>query len=110
MISLTSVPSVSSYLTVRLPLLPQRAVGCAFPSLHGLLTAWLLPHCFLVSVGSILYGATDSSAVFMVGRFIAGFGAAGISNASITIVSICAALEKRSGTVMASIPIGFNND
>jgi MFS family permease len=47
--------------------------------------------------------------MFMVGRFVAGFGAAGISNASITIVSNCAPLEKRSRTVMPSISSGFDN-
>lgn len=33
--------------------------------------------------------------MFIAGRFIAGFGAAGIRNGSITIVSNCAPLEKR---------------
>ncbi|EHL01923.1 putative HC-toxin efflux carrier TOXA [Glarea lozoyensis 74030] len=40
-------------------------------------------------------GAATSSNMFIVGRFIAGFGAAGIATGSITIVSLCAPLEKR---------------
>lgn len=35
--------------------------------------------------------------MFIVGRFVAGFGAAGVSNGSMNIVSNCAPLEKRPG-------------
>jgi MFS family permease len=33
--------------------------------------------------------------MFIVGRFIAGFGGAGVATGSITIISLCAPLEKR---------------
>ncbi|KAK8017143.1 major facilitator superfamily domain-containing protein [Apiospora marii] len=59
-------------------------------------TKWTFLGFFAVfELGSVLCGAAVSSPMFIVGRFIAGFGAAGISNGSITIVSSCAPLEKR---------------
>ena len=49
----------------------------------------------IFEIGSVLCGAATSSAMFIVGRFIAGFGAAGVATGGITIVSLCAPLEKR---------------
>ncbi|KAK8076199.1 major facilitator superfamily domain-containing protein [Apiospora phragmitis] len=60
-------------------------------------TKWNFLAFAVFELGSILWGAAISSAMFIIGRFVAGFGAAGISNGSITIVSCCAPLEKRPG-------------
>ncbi|KAI2603716.1 MFS general substrate transporter [Hypoxylon sp. NC1633] len=59
-------------------------------------TKWTFLIFFAVfEIGSILCGAAVSSSMFIVGRFVAGFGAAGIRNGSLNIVSNCAPLEKR---------------
>ncbi|EPE28198.1 MFS general substrate transporter [Glarea lozoyensis ATCC 20868] len=59
-------------------------------------TKWtFLVFSFIFEIGSVICGAATSSNMFIVGRFIAGFGAAGIATGSITIVSLCAPLEKR---------------
>jgi MFS family permease len=51
---------------------------------------------FLIfELGSVLCGAATSSAMFIGGRFVAGFGGAGVATGSITIVSLCAPLEQR---------------
>ncbi|KAF2679211.1 MFS general substrate transporter [Lentithecium fluviatile CBS 122367] len=46
-------------------------------------------------VGSAICGATPSSAVFILGRAIAGIGSAGINNGSIVVVIESVPLEKR---------------
>lgn len=51
----------------------------------------------IFEIGSVLCGAAVSSAMLIVGRAVAGFGAAGIINGAITIISSCAPLEKRPG-------------
>jgi MFS family permease len=48
-------------------------------------------------IGSVICGAAKSSPVFIVGRFIAGFGGAGVATGTITMVSNSAPLEKRAG-------------
>ncbi|KAH7087027.1 major facilitator superfamily domain-containing protein [Paraphoma chrysanthemicola] len=59
-------------------------------------TKWTYLVFFLIfEVGSVICGAATSSAMFIVGRFIAGFGGAGVATGSITIISLCAPLEKR---------------
>ncbi|EFE44107.1 hypothetical protein TRV_01125 [Trichophyton verrucosum HKI 0517] len=49
----------------------------------------------IFEIGSILCGAAISSNMLIVGRAIAGFGASGIINGAITIISSCVPLEKR---------------
>ncbi|KAH9890828.1 major facilitator superfamily domain-containing protein [Xylariomycetidae sp. FL2044] len=49
----------------------------------------------IFEIGSALCGAAVSSPMFIVGRFVAGFGAAGIRNGAINIVSRYAPLHKR---------------
>lgn len=51
----------------------------------------------IFELGSVLCGAAVSSAMLIVGRAVAGFGAACIINGAITIISGCAPLEKRPG-------------
>ncbi|KAI0173481.1 MFS general substrate transporter [Hypoxylon sp. FL1284] len=59
-------------------------------------TKWTFLVFFAVfEIGSVLCGAAVSSSMFIVGRFVAGFGAAGIRTGSLNIVSSCAPLEKR---------------
>jgi MFS family permease len=45
----------------------------------------------------VLCGAATSSDMLIVGRAVAGLGAAGIITGAITIISSCAPLEKRPG-------------
>ncbi|OAG01867.1 MFS transporter [Paraphaeosphaeria sporulosa] len=59
-------------------------------------TKWTFLVFFLIfEVGSVICGAATSSAMFIAGRFVAGFGGAGVATGSITIISLCAPLEKR---------------
>ncbi|KAF2757491.1 MFS general substrate transporter [Pseudovirgaria hyperparasitica] len=60
----------------------------------------------IFELGSILCGAAVSSNMLIVGRAIAGFGAAGIINGAITIISSCAPLERR--PVLIGITMGLN--
>ncbi|KAH6845699.1 major facilitator superfamily domain-containing protein [Chaetomium sp. MPI-CAGE-AT-0009] len=60
----------------------------------------------IFEIGSILCGAAVSSAMLIVGRAVAGFGAAGIINGAITIISSCAPLEKRPALI--GITMGLN--
>ncbi|ROW03046.1 hypothetical protein VMCG_05700 [Cytospora schulzeri] len=70
-------------------------------------TKWTFLVFFAIfEIGSVLCGAADSSAMFIVGRFIAGLGASGLRNGSITIVSSCAPLEKRPALI--GLTMGFN--
>ncbi|KAF7904576.1 hypothetical protein EAF00_001910 [Botryotinia globosa] len=57
-------------------------------------------------LGSLLCGAAVSSAMLIVGRAVAGFGAAGIIIGAITIVSSCVPMERRPG--LLGITMGFN--
>lgn len=52
----------------------------------------------IFELGSVLCGAAVSSNMLIVGRAVAGLGAAGITTGAITIISNCAPLEKRPGT------------
>lgn len=45
--------------------------------------------------------------MLIVGRFVAGLGAAGIANGSITIVSSCAPIEKRPGEYQHASDSGY---
>ncbi|KAF2683386.1 MFS general substrate transporter [Lentithecium fluviatile CBS 122367] len=68
---------------------------------------WTYLVFFLIfEVGSVICGAATSSALFIVGRFIAGFGGAGVATGSITIISLCAPLEKRPPLI--GLNLGFN--
>lgn len=49
----------------------------------------------IFEIGSVLCGAAISSNMLIVGRAIAGFGASGIINGAITIISSCVPLERR---------------
>jgi MFS family permease len=61
-------------------------------------TKWTFLVFFAVfEIGSVICGAANSSAVFIVGRFIAGFGGAGVATGTIAIVSNSAPLERRAG-------------
>jgi MFS family permease len=51
----------------------------------------------IFEVGSVVCAAANSSSVFIGGRFIAGFGGAGVATGTITMVSNSAPLEKRAG-------------
>ncbi|KAI1204467.1 MFS general substrate transporter [Annulohypoxylon truncatum] len=57
-------------------------------------------------IGSIICGAAISSPMFIVGRFIAGFGNAGIATGAIAIISNCAPLQKR--PMLIGLTMGFN--
>ncbi|KAK7739076.1 hypothetical protein SLS62_011326, partial [Diatrype stigma] len=59
----------------------------------------------IFEVGSVICGAASSSSVFIGGRFIAGFGAAGVATGTITMVSNSAPLEKRAGFYI-NLPVG----
>ncbi|CAI6227171.1 unnamed protein product [Periconia digitata] len=61
---------------------------------------------FVFEVGSVICGAATSSAMFIVGRFIAGFGGAGVATGSITIISLAAPLEKRPPLI--GLKLAFN--
>ncbi|KAI3393978.1 hypothetical protein diail_3339 [Diaporthe ilicicola] len=70
-------------------------------------TKWTFLAFFAVfEIGSIICGAATSSPMFIVGRFVAGFGGAGIATGSITIISLCAPLEKR--PLLIGLNLGFN--
>ncbi|KAI0173703.1 efflux pump [Hypoxylon sp. FL1284] len=60
----------------------------------------------IFEIGSVLCGAAISSNMLIVGRAIAGFGAAGIINGAITIISSCAPLEKRPSLI--GLTMGLN--
>jgi len=61
---------------------------------------------FIFEVGSVLCGAAVSSAMLIVGRAVAGLGAAGIINGAITIISSCAPLSKRPALI--GLTMGLN--
>ncbi|KAI1403324.1 major facilitator superfamily domain-containing protein [Hypoxylon fuscum] len=57
-------------------------------------------------LGSLLCGAAVSSSMLIVGRAIAGFGAAGIIVGALTIISSCVPKERR--PILLGITMGFN--
>ncbi|KAH9866822.1 hypothetical protein J1614_008515 [Plenodomus biglobosus] len=70
-------------------------------------TKWTyLVFLLIFEVGSAICGAATSSAMFIAGRFVAGFGGAGIATGSITIISLCAPLEKRPPLI--GLNLGFS--
>ncbi|KAI1769876.1 MFS general substrate transporter [Hypoxylon cercidicola] len=70
-------------------------------------TKWTFLVFFAVfEVGSVVCAAANSSPAFIVGRFIAGFGGAGVATGTITMVSNSAPLEKRAG--LLGFTLGFN--
>lgn len=58
-------------------------------------------------LGSVICGVSTSSAMFIIGRAVAGCGGAGISNGALTIISASAPQEKR--PVLLGILIGFSS-
>ncbi|KAI2464678.1 efflux pump [Annulohypoxylon bovei var. microspora] len=72
---------------------PQPLVGKIYTHFK---TKWTFLVFFgIFELGSVLCGAAVSSVMLIIGRAVAGLGAAGIINGAITIVSSCAPLEKR---------------
>ncbi|GAP91475.2 putative efflux pump [Rosellinia necatrix] len=77
-------------------------------------TKWTFLAFFGVfEIGSVICGAAVSSPMFIVGRFIAGFGGAGVATGTITMVSNSAPLEKRPvllgltlGCFYVNLPVG----
>ncbi|XDG02463.1 hypothetical protein ABKA04_002078 [Annulohypoxylon sp. FPYF3050] len=87
---------------------PQPLTGKVYTHFN---TKWSFLFFFAIfEIGSVLCGAAISSDMLIVGRAIAGFGAAGITNGSITIISSCAPLEKRPaliGLTMGLMQLGL---
>ncbi|KAI0896126.1 efflux pump [Annulohypoxylon nitens] len=87
---------------------PQPLTGKIYTHFN---TKWSFLFFFAIfEIGSVLCGAAISSDMLIVGRAIAGFGAAGITNGSITIISSCAPLEKRPaliGLTMGLMQLGL---
>ncbi|KAI0115567.1 efflux pump [Nemania sp. FL0031] len=82
---------------------PQLLIGKIYTHFR---TKWTFLFFFGVfELGSVLCGAAKSSVMLIVGRAVAGVGAAGIINGAITIVSSCAPLEKR--PALLGITMGF---
>ncbi|KAI1416184.1 efflux pump [Hypoxylon sp. FL1857] len=72
---------------------PQPLTGKVYTHFN---TKWSFLSFFAIfEIGSVLCGAAVSSDMLIIGRAVAGFGAAGITNGAITIISSCAPLEKR---------------
>ncbi|KAF4633295.1 hypothetical protein G7Y89_g4835 [Cudoniella acicularis] len=83
---------------------PQPLTGKVYTHFN---TKWSFLAFFgIFELGSVLCGAAVSSTMLIVGRAVAGLGAAGIINGAITIVSSCAPLEKRPALI--GLTIGFN--
>uniref|UniRef100_A0A0L0N955 Putative HC-toxin efflux carrier TOXA n=1 Tax=Tolypocladium ophioglossoides (strain CBS 100239) TaxID=1163406 RepID=A0A0L0N955_TOLOC len=83
---------------------PQPLTGRIYTHFN---TKWTFLAFFAIfELGSVLCGAAASSAMLIVGRAVAGFGAAGIIIGAITIISSCVPLEKRPG--LLGITMGFN--
>jgi MFS family permease len=62
----------------------------------------------LFELGSLICGVAPSSAVFIVGRAVAGLGAAGIFNGGLTIISTVVPLEK-SPSMPSNFPVYLIN-
>ncbi|KAI1800663.1 efflux pump [Daldinia bambusicola] len=87
---------------------PQPLTGKVYTHFN---TKWSFLAFFAIfEIGSVLCGAAVSSDMLIVGRAVAGFGAAGITNGAITIISSCAPLEKRPaliGLTMGIMQLGL---
>ncbi|TVY82122.1 Efflux pump mlcE [Lachnellula suecica] len=85
--------------------------SCAVQPLTGkIYTDFNLKYSFLVFIavfelGSILCGAASSSVMLIVGRAVAGMGAAGLMNGGLTIVAALAPMPKR--PALTGIVMGF---
>uniref|UniRef100_A0A0B7KJC0 Major facilitator superfamily (MFS) profile domain-containing protein n=1 Tax=Bionectria ochroleuca TaxID=29856 RepID=A0A0B7KJC0_BIOOC len=67
-------------------------------------TKWTFLVFFAIfEVGSVICGAANSSAVLIGGRFIAGFGGAGVATGTITMISNSAPLEKRAVNLLGLV-------
>ncbi|KAK2595089.1 hypothetical protein QQS21_007174 [Conoideocrella luteorostrata] len=70
-------------------------------------TKWSFLFFFGVfELGSLLCGVAVSSNMLIVGRAVAGFGAAGIINGALTIIACCAPVEKRPSLI--GLVMGLN--
>ncbi|RYP32943.1 hypothetical protein DL767_004959 [Monosporascus sp. MG133] len=92
---------------------PQPLTGKAYTHFNTKSLAYSLSKqwSFLVffgifELGSVLCGAAVSSSMLIVGRAVAGLGAAGIINGAITIISSCALLEKRPSLIGLTMGCG----
>ncbi|EZF71166.1 hypothetical protein H105_06573 [Trichophyton soudanense CBS 452.61] len=72
---------------------PQPLTGKIYTNFNSKWT--FLTFFAIFEIGSVLCGAAISSNMLIVGRAIAGFGASGIINGAITIISSCVPLERR---------------
>lgn len=83
---------------------PQPLTGKIYTHFH---TKWTFLVFFgIFELGSVLCGAAVSSVMLIVGRAVAGLGAAGIINGALIIISSCAPLEKRAGLI--GLTMGVN--
>ncbi|KAI6091008.1 MFS general substrate transporter [Hypoxylon rubiginosum] len=83
---------------------PQPLTGKVYKYFN---TKWTFLVTFAIfEIGSLICAVAKSSPVFIVGRFIAGFGGAGVATGTITMVSNSAPLEKRAG--LLGLTLGFN--
>ncbi|KAM0191773.1 hypothetical protein ACHAPC_002085 [Botrytis cinerea] len=70
-------------------------------------TKWVFLTFFSIfELGSLLCGVANSSVMLICGRAVAGLGAAGILSGALTIISSCAAPEKRANLI--GITLGLN--
>ncbi|GAB1314339.1 hypothetical protein MFIFM68171_04549 [Madurella fahalii] len=82
---------------------PQPLVGKIYTYFR---TKWTFLFFFgIFELGSVLCAAAVSSTMLIIGRAVAGMGAAGIINGAITIVSSCAPLERR--PALLGMTMGF---
>lgn len=51
----------------------------------------------IFELGSLLCGVATSSKMLIVGRAVAGMGGSGITNGALTIIALCAPMDKRPG-------------
>ncbi|PSS25083.1 hypothetical protein M430DRAFT_96323 [Amorphotheca resinae ATCC 22711] len=83
---------------------PQLLTGKIYTHFN---TKWTYLTFFSIfELGSLLCGAAASSSMFIVGRAVAGFGAAGIIIGALTIISSCVAKERR--PALLGMTMGFN--
>ncbi|RYP66871.1 hypothetical protein DL769_005903 [Monosporascus sp. CRB-8-3] len=83
---------------------PQPLSGKVFAHFNN---KWAFLAFFLIfELGSVLCGAAVSSAMLIVGRAVAGIGAAGIINGALIVISASVPMERRPGLI--GIVMGFN--